>query len=59
MFSLSFTTNSAAFDGDERYMESGRILADVASRVADGQTSGACRDSNGNRVGEWVLTRPA
>ena len=59
MFSLSFTTDNAAFDGDERYMESGRILADVASKVADGQTSGVCRDSNGNRVGEWVLTRSA
>ena len=59
MFSLNFTTDNAAFEGDERYMESGRILAEVAAKVSDGQTSGQCRDNNGNRVGEWVLTRNA
>lgn len=58
MLTLKFTTDNAAFEGDERYTESGRILADVAAKVADGQTSGLCRDSNGNLVGEWELTRP-
>jgi len=56
VFQITFTTDNAAFEGDELFMESGRILAHVAERVADGQTSGLCRDNNGNRVGEWTLT---
>lgn len=56
MFKLEFTTDNAAFEGDELYMKAGRIVTAIGERVADGQTKGACWDSNGNRVGEWSLT---
>lgn len=45
--------DNAAFEGDELYMEAGRILAYAAERISDGQTSGTLRDSNGNKVSSW------
>jgi hypothetical protein len=54
-FMLQIDCDNAAFEGDELYMETGRIVATVAELVSDGQTSGFCRDSNGNRVGTWSL----
>jgi len=56
MFKLAFETDNAAFSDGERNAEIVRILGEVASRI-DVQASGACFDSNGNRVGSWEITR--
>lgn len=59
MFKLEFETGNAAFDGDLAWMEIDTILRAVADRAGDGQTSGAIRDSNGNRIGAWRFDRDA
>ena len=52
MFTLRIEPDNDAFS-DDPSLELARILQDVARKVADGQTTGTIRDSNGNRVGEW------
>lgn len=53
MFKLSIATGNAAFaDPDELP----RLLAEVADRVRGGEWSGTVRDTNGNRVGDYVVT---
>lgn len=58
MFTLKIETDNAAFgDGnitDERY-ELARILREVAKRLESGEDSGAVRDVNGNKVGQFSL----
>jgi hypothetical protein len=61
MFSLHFSTASAAFSDDEestplaRATEISLILCDVANQVQAGALSGPCRDSNGNTEGGWWI----
>ena len=47
--------NNAAFEGDELYMELGRILSGLAERISDGRSSGPLYDTNGNRVSAYRL----
>lgn len=53
MFTLKFTTENAAFQGDDIFEEVPRILQRAASDFASGDVRGDLYDSNGNRVGEW------
>jgi len=43
----------------ETHAELGRILADLAQRVKDGQRGGKILDLNGNACGSWEITRDA
>jgi hypothetical protein len=61
MFKVEMSTDNAAFhedgyQGDTRPTEIGRILRDVVEAMEAGETSGNCRDGNGNTVGKWSLT---
>lgn len=53
MFKLSFSTDNAAFSGDDRALETARILREIADKLEDGRENGVAMDYNGNRVGEW------
>ena len=55
MFKLKFKTGNAAFVDDTARLESARILREIADKMDDGFERGACRDYNGNTVGEWEL----
>jgi hypothetical protein len=55
MFTLTINTDNAAFEGDNRNYEVASILDTVVAKLNDGETSGVCRDANGNKVGEWKL----
>lgn len=60
MFTLKIRTDNAAFhEGD---MGEGEELARILHKLADALPAGSpaegkVRDSNGNTVGEWKLTR--
>jgi hypothetical protein len=57
-FRLTITTDNAAFEHDPS-REVSRILADVAKKIDarwfQDPDSGALRDVNGNKVGEWEV----
>ena len=53
-FKMSVTMDNAAFESPEELPE---IIRRVADRVADGETAGSVRDSNGNTVGTWRVGR--
>jgi hypothetical protein len=57
MFTLTITTNSAAFDGGMCDHEIARLLRDVATRIEiiDHPNRGSLFDTKGNRVGKWEL----
>ena len=71
MFKLKIETDNAAFDDEnEGRDEIARILRDVAERLGPGvlvgviggttggvTTGGVLHDTNGNRVGNFTLTR--
>ena len=46
-------TDNAAFDGGNKGVELARILREIAEKIENGVTSGACWDINGNKVGYW------
>lgn len=57
-FTLSITTDGAAFEGDDLAPEIARILARLADEVAVGPetagwNTGNLFDVNGNNVGRW------
>ena len=54
-FSLTFSTDNAAFEDYGRGHEVARILTAVASAAGDGLTHGTVRDVNGGTVGTWSL----
>lgn len=61
MFKVEFSTDNAAFDGEDRASECARILSDLARRVGqlggdNDAHGGPIFDSNGNRVGAWSLS---
>lgn len=47
-------TANAAFE-DRPECEVAEILRRVADKIEQGYAYGFCLDSNGNKVGEWVL----
>lgn len=58
MITVEFKTDNAAFDGDEFFMESGRILSKLADQVSGGRTGPIpLTDTNGNKVGMARVTR--
>ena len=54
MFTLTFQTSNAAFEGAEA-SETARILRDIAARIESGNLEGPARDENGNTVGRYAL----
>lgn len=57
MFVLRINTGNAAF-GESVFdvmEESARILEQVAAKLREGVADGSCHDSNGNRVGSFLL----
>lgn len=59
MFKLEFGTDNAAFDDDKKG-ETGRILQEIAERIAGGDQAtgsiiGRIRDVNGNEIGKYEL----
>jgi len=51
---IEFKSGNAAFDADPQG-ETLTIVDKVRERISDGVRDGICRDTNGNRVGEWYL----
>jgi hypothetical protein len=51
-FTLTIACDNAAFV-DDREREVSHIMADVLAEIDQGLKGGICRDTNGNRVGEW------
>ncbi len=56
-FKLNVETENAAFDGNDRYAELGRILRDAAEKVEFGAEHCVLRDVNGNIVGGYSIGR--
>lgn len=56
-FQLSIKTDNAAFAAGNRNAETARILAEIAKKINEGNSSGKARDLNGNTVGAWAFTR--
>lgn len=50
-FTVSFKTDSSAFDGESLGFETARILRKIADRAEEGYTAFSLTDSNGNTVG--------
>ena len=58
MFELKIETDNAAFDDEnDGRDEIARILRDVATALVHGARTGVLHDTNGNRVGNFTLTR--
>jgi hypothetical protein len=59
MLSIKIKTENSAFNQPTEGMgyECARILRDVAAAVEGGMRDGKCFDMNGNKVGEWKLTK--
>lgn len=52
IFTCEVKMGNSAFEDP---MELPRLLEEIARFVAEGQTGRGIRDSNGNRVGQWVM----
>lgn len=37
-------------------LETSRILKEIAIKIENGRTFGACMDINGNKIGDWGFT---
>lgn len=58
MFTLSFTTENAAFEG-QALAEIANTLRDVSRKINTGYLEGKIRDSNGNTIGAYsYIERP-
>jgi hypothetical protein len=55
-FTLTITTDGAAFVDSGTEQEVARILQDVAEKLRNGYTEGSPKDYNGNTVGSWSLS---
>lgn len=55
-FTLTFTTDNAAFDEGQYPGEVASILRQVAQEVKDGKASGRIHDVNGNSIGTYGVT---
>jgi hypothetical protein len=56
MLKINFSTRSDAFYPNAR-MEIACVLRGIVAEIDEGKSEGACVDSNGNSVGQW-LYRP-
>lgn len=56
MFKVEIKTGNAAFEGNPEY-EVKRILKEIEKKIEQGFSSGVCMDINGNKVGNWLLTK--
>lgn len=54
MLKIQIETDNAAFE-DEKSLECGRILREIADKMEEGYIHGPCLDYNGNKVGTWEL----
>lgn len=53
---IEMNIDNEAFQDDwHGSSEIGRILTKVVQDIANGETSGVCRDWNGNAVGRWGI----
>lgn len=61
MLTIKINTDNAAFGGckDDAAQECAKILRQVRDNVLQGCYSGTLRDSNGNTVGNFRLTKKA
>jgi hypothetical protein len=55
-FTLTITTDGAAFADSGTEQEVARILQEVAEKLRNGYTGGPTKDYNGNTVGSWSLS---
>lgn len=55
-FTLTFSTENAAFDGHGYASEVMRILGVVRGQIATGRFSGPVVDANGNTIGSFLST---
>jgi hypothetical protein len=51
---IQFMTRNAAFEDDPDLPY--QILEAIIGRIKDGDKDGIIRDTNGNDVGDWLLT---
>ena len=58
-FTLTLDMSNDAFGSTSasRAVELSLILGDVRRDLQNGQRDGRCRDTNGNTVGTWEITR--
>jgi hypothetical protein len=60
MFKLKIETKGSAFYTGDAYTPSWeiqQILRSIADKIYVGNDDGVVHDTNGNRVGEWTLTK--
>ena len=55
MLKIEFETDNAAFEDNDIYLETVEILERITRRIANGETSGNVRDTNGNRIGIYHM----
>ena len=55
MFKLNIKTENDSFQDENKAYEIARILRACAEAVQHGAESGAVRDSNGNKCGQWTI----
>lgn len=55
MFTVTMSTDNAAFTEGDAPGEVARILRRIANRLENGDTEGKCVDVNGNAVGDFSL----
>ena len=53
-FRCDIDMSNAAFD-ENREFELCQILTTISKQINEGQTGMGLKDSNGNRVGQWVF----
>ncbi len=54
---IKIKTGNAAFDGDDKGYEIGRILRSLATDIENGSTDINIRDVNGHNVGTCKVTK--
>ena len=53
MFHINFTTDNAAFEGEDYTWEAIRILEEIEDNLQHGNRDGIIFDANGNYIGKW------
>lgn len=56
--SITFDTDSAAFDGDNYRDEVLAVLRRITDKITTGESDGVVRDVNGNHIGNWYMDGP-
>lgn len=55
MLSIAFSTETDAFLGHEKRVETAKILRYIAEKISQGWTEGNVHDAGGRTVGHWKL----